>query len=104
MVMGPAEELMSAPGDPMNIWGENVRLNMGAYGGTGEASMGPPGWTLLSDLNNDGMVNLVDYALQELDWQKEGVGLAGDLNRDGMVNLADVNLLQLEWLLETVWR
>jgi parallel beta-helix repeat protein len=35
------EELLSVPNDPNNEWGRNLRINMGAYGGTAEASMSP---------------------------------------------------------------
>ena len=53
------DEVMTVlPDDPDNEWGENVRRNMGVYGGTAEASMPPYGWALLADLTNDGIVNL----------------------------------------------
>jgi hypothetical protein len=42
------------------------RLNMGAYGGTGYASMGQ--WPLKGDLNNDGLVNMKDFAMLAEDW------------------------------------
>jgi len=38
-------ELLSIARDPYNEWGENLRINMGAYGGTSQASMPPLGWT-----------------------------------------------------------
>jgi len=37
-------ELLSVPRDPDNEWGENLRINIGAYGGTARASMMPLGW------------------------------------------------------------
>ena len=37
-------ELLSVPRDPDNEWGENLCINMGAYGGTAQASMPPLGW------------------------------------------------------------
>jgi parallel beta-helix repeat protein len=37
-------EPMSMPRDPDNEYGINLRINMGAYGGTCQASMAPPGW------------------------------------------------------------
>jgi hypothetical protein len=42
------------------------RLNMGAYGGTGYASMGQ--WPLKGDLNNDGLVSMKDFAMLAEDW------------------------------------
>jgi len=37
-------EPLSVPRDLDNQWGENLRINMGAYGGTAQASMAPLGW------------------------------------------------------------
>ena len=100
---GLGEELMSVPVDPMNIWGVNLRVNMGVYGGTAEASMGPWGWALLADLNNDGVVNLLDYSFQALGWLKDAgetpaIQQPGDLDRDGVVGLGDIWLLVNDWL------
>jgi parallel beta-helix repeat protein len=41
-----ADELMSVPRDPDNVYGLNQRINMGAFGGTEQASMAPVGWIL----------------------------------------------------------
>ena len=38
------DELMSVPRDPDNRYGVNARINMGAFGGTSQASMPPLGW------------------------------------------------------------
>lgn len=38
------DEPMSVPRDPDNSYGVNTRINMGAFGGTSQASMPPPGW------------------------------------------------------------
>ncbi|MGB2864176.1 MAG: right-handed parallel beta-helix repeat-containing protein, partial [Sedimentisphaerales bacterium] len=38
------DELMSAPRDPDNEYGINLYINMGAYGGTYQASIAPPYW------------------------------------------------------------
>ena len=56
------EELMAVPRDPDNEFAVNVHINMGAYGGTVQASMPPRGWALLSDLNNDGTVDSLDLS------------------------------------------
>ena len=47
------------------------RLNMGAYGGTGYASMSPP--DLESDLNHDGIVNFQDMAILADHWLQSGL-------------------------------
>lgn len=57
-----ADELMSIPRDTDNDYGVNLRVNMGAYGGTPEASMAPHGLSLLGDLTNDGVVDSLDLA------------------------------------------
>ncbi|MCP4710593.1 MAG: hypothetical protein GY869_18370 [Planctomycetes bacterium] len=107
-----SDELLSVPVDPGNVWGENVRINMGAYGGTVEASMGPVGWGLLADLNNDGVVNLVDYGYQARGWLKSagetvavpGMEQPGDLDRDGVVGLSDLWRFTVDWLKVEGWR
>ena len=82
----------------------NVRINMGAYGGTADASMAPQGWALLGDLTNDGFIDAIDYALQTDMWLHSNENLPGDLNRDGSVNALDVGLLVEDWLKATTWR
>jgi len=96
-------ELMSVPRDPDNVWGINLRINMGAYGGTSQASMPPHGWTLLADLNNDGTANFVDFAYQAQDWLTMAPEQPGDLNRDGVVNKTDLAALAESWLKRTTF-
>jgi len=45
-----ADEPMSVPRDPDNIYGVNQRINMGAFGGTAQASMPPSDWSIPEDL------------------------------------------------------
>ncbi|MCP4708684.1 MAG: hypothetical protein GY869_08675 [Planctomycetes bacterium] len=71
---------------------------MGVYGGTAEAGMGPLGWGILGDLNNDGVVNLLDYSWQVGGWLKLAEEQSGDLDRDGVVGLGDLWLLVKQWL------
>ncbi len=97
------EELLSVPRDPNNEWGENLRINMGAYGGTAEASMPPYVWALLADLTNDGTVNFEDYTAQAIDWLESVSEQPGDLNRNGTVDIADIALLTEDWLEQTSW-
>ncbi len=58
------DELLTIPGDPTHQRGKNLRINLGVYGGAPQASMPPHSWALPADSNNDGIVNLLDYALQ----------------------------------------
>jgi predicted outer membrane repeat protein len=96
-------ELMSVPRDPDNTWGVNLRINMGAYGGTDQAGMPPHDWALLPDLNNDGIVNYFDFTYQTQDWQATAPEQPGDQNRDGVVNKMDLAALAEAWLQVTVW-
>jgi len=96
-------ELMSVPRDPNNMWGINLRINMGAYGGTSQAGMPPYDWALLADLNNDGTANFVDFAYQARDWLATAPEQPGDLKRDGVLNTMDLARLANDWLKMTVW-
>jgi hypothetical protein len=97
------DEPMTLDVDPLNRWGQNLRINMGAYGGTAEASMPPYDWALLADLTNDGIVNLEDFANQAKDWQNSADAQPGDLNRDGTVDINDALLMANDWLKTTSW-
>ena len=97
------ELLRVLPADPNNDYGVNVRINMGAYGGTAEASMAPPGWSLLADLDNNGIVDWLDLGEQAEDWLESASEQPGDLNRDGVVNMKDYAILAQNWSLKTSW-
>jgi hypothetical protein len=81
----------------------NVRINMGAYGGTAEASKTPAHWSLLADLTNDGKVTFADVNPQVQDWLNSGNNLPGDLDRNGIIDIADFALLALDWGEQTSW-
>ncbi|MCK5175031.1 MAG: hypothetical protein KAR47_16675 [Planctomycetes bacterium] len=81
----------------------NVRINMGAYGGTSEASRTPPGWGLLADVTNNGVVDGDDLSPQMQDWLQTGTCLPGDLDRSGGVNIFDFALVADDWLKNAVW-
>jgi parallel beta-helix repeat protein/predicted outer membrane repeat protein len=98
------EEPVAVPNDPGLEWGENIRIDMGAYGGTEEASMAPPGWAVLSDTNNDGLVNLLDFACTAQDLRSHAISRPGDADRNGNVDYHDLALLADQWLQTTTWR
>ena len=79
------------------------RINMGAYGGTYQASKSPANWALLADLTNDGVVDFRDYAYLASYWLISDVEQPGDLNRNGTVNFADLELFTKDWLDQTIW-
>ena len=92
------DEVPATPDDPTNRWGINLRINMGAYGGTAEASLAPHGWNLPTDLNNDGNINMKDYAAQIRSQIETVHAHPGDLNRDGTVDTSDLAILAEDWL------
>ena len=98
-----ADELMNVPRDPDNNFGINLRVNMGAYGGTAQASMAPYNWALLGDLSNDGTVAHEDLIGQAEGWLTSASLHPGDLNRDGIVNMADFAAFARDWLQQTDW-
>ena len=97
------EELLSIPGDPCNVYGENLRINMGAYGGTAEASMPPYDWALLSDITNDGITDFVDFAYLADMYTDQDDELPADFDRDGDIDYDDLSLLVDNWLGQTTW-
>ncbi len=98
-----ADEPLTIPDDPNNIWGHNLRINMGAYGGTPEASMAPYDWALLSDINNSGIVDFSDYAWFAMLWLQQNDELFADFNRDTNIDTNDLFLLAEDWLSTTTW-
>ncbi len=81
-------------GDPdsdwrAELWPHGGHINMGAYGGTPEASMSLWDAGSIADLNIDGEIGGKDMKLLTDKWLFEGVLLAEDLNRDEIVNFID---------------
>ncbi len=68
------------------------RINMGAYGGTAQASKSPPGWALLSDMTNDRTNNFADLKVLLDYWLTAGQCLPADLDRSGFVDAADYSI------------
>lgn len=96
-------EPLTIPQDPNNLWGHNLRINMGAYGGTAEASIPPYNWALLSDVTNDGTTNFADFTYLADMFMQTDDELFADFNRDGKVDLHDLSLLIADWLHITTW-
>jgi subtilisin family serine protease len=92
------DEPLAVPEDPNNVWGINLRINMGAYGGTAEASMPPHQGTVLADITNDGLVTAKDFSALTSLWMTTGIEQPADLNRDRVVNTADLVLLAKDWV------
>lgn len=97
------DEPLTLEVDPLNRWGENVRVNMGVYGGTAEASMAPPGWALLADMTNDGMADFDDFMVLIDSWLSVEANGPADLSRQGGVTMEDMALFAGGWLETTIW-
>jgi uncharacterized protein (DUF2141 family) len=68
------------------------RINMGAFGGTAQASKSPPDWALLSDMTNDRTNNFADLKVLVDYWLTAGQCLPPDLDRSGFVDPADYSI------------
>jgi parallel beta-helix repeat protein/predicted outer membrane repeat protein len=97
------DEPLFVPVDPTGYWGQNLRINMGAYGGTAEASIPPHGWAVRTDYNNDGIANFTDFAY----WTESHPYIAGEplgpLNPGPALNPIDLAILGADWLDQTTW-
>ncbi|MFH1614320.1 MAG: hypothetical protein ABIG61_04455 [Planctomycetota bacterium] len=80
------------------LWPHGQRINMGAYGGTAEASLSPSQGGIQADLNIDYCVNFRDFALFSADWMTNGNPLPGDFDRDAIVDFNDLAILIGSWL------
>jgi len=89
----PGSPLGDEPAGP-----NNVRINMGAYGGTAEASKTPDGWGILADLTNDRVVDFSDFSAQAEAWQRSESEQPGDLDRNGKIDFNDLKILAGQWL------
>jgi hypothetical protein len=92
-------------GDPDSLVGEEPaphgdRINMGAHGGTPQASMSLSTDGNIADFNKDGAVDSQDILMLADTWLREDVLLAEDVNRDGIVSFPDFAVLAKNWLWE----
>ncbi len=71
------------------LWPNGKRINMGAYGGTPQASMSLSDVGNIADLNNDGFVDYNDLRLFTDKWPNQEVLLKEDLDRNGFVDFID---------------
>lgn len=76
----------------------NVRINIGIYGGTAEASKTPVGWGLLADINNNWVVDFPDLLIFGSYWLDSGECIPSDLDRSQTTDSADFAWLSGEWL------
>jgi hypothetical protein len=79
----------------------NVRIDMGSFGNTTQASIPPAEWGLLADIDNDGTTDGFDFACFASYWLTKGSDIPADLDRNTNVDMADLQLLSDGWLRET---
>ena len=89
-------------GDPSSNWSEEVwphgkRINMGAYGGTAQASLSLSNAGDIRDINRDGMVTWNDVLLLTDKWNCDNAPLKEDLNLDGIVDVNDLKFFNGNW-------
>jgi hypothetical protein len=82
------------------LWPHGKRINMGAFGGTPQASMSLSGAGNIADLNNDGAVGYTDLMLFTDEWPSQEILLPQDLDRNGVVNFPDFAIFANNWLRE----
>jgi predicted outer membrane repeat protein len=90
-------------GDPNSdwtaeLWPHGKRVNMGAFGGTNEASMSLSTMGNVADIDGSGRVDYADMELVTQIWLRREVLLSEDLNRDATVNFYDFAEFVEEWL------
>jgi len=90
-------------GDPTSVWTNELwphgkRINMGAYGGTPQASMSRSCVGNIADLNHDDVVDFLDYNIFSNGWPVEQVLLASDLSRNGSMGIEDMEIFCDNWL------
>ncbi|MHC4154416.1 MAG: right-handed parallel beta-helix repeat-containing protein [Planctomycetota bacterium] len=79
------------------LWSHGKRSNMGAFGGTPQASMSESDAGNIADLDFSGSVNWGDLKILTGKWLFEELLLSEDLNRDGIVNSKDFAIFADNW-------
>ncbi|MHC4735726.1 MAG: right-handed parallel beta-helix repeat-containing protein [Planctomycetota bacterium] len=88
----PGCPLGNEPNEP-----NNVRRNMGAYGGTAEASKSPANWRSIADLTNDSVVDSNDLKVFVGYWLQMGECIPSDFDRSQFVDFNDFAIFGLQW-------
>ena len=89
-------------GDPnsdccQEVWPHGKRINMGAYGGTSEASLSPSDIGDIRDLNNDDLITWEDILILTGKWNCSDVPLKEDLDLNGIVDSNDLIFFEGNW-------
>jgi predicted outer membrane repeat protein len=102
-VIDDATSLCIDSGDPNSdwtaeLWPHGKRINMGAYGGTSEASMSLSYLGNIADLNNDSTVDSADLEIFVVKWLFNEILLAEDFDRNRIVDFKDYAIFADNWL------
>jgi hypothetical protein len=73
------------------------RINMGAYGGTAQASKTPADWRSIADLTNDWAVDINDLGVFVNYWLDRGECIPSDLSRNESVDFIDYAVFAWHW-------
>ena len=79
------------------LWPHGKNINMGAYGGTPQASMSLSNVGNIADLDHNDVVNYEDLDLFTDNWPYQKILLAEDLDRNGVVDFSDFAIFADNW-------
>jgi hypothetical protein len=90
-------------GDPSSdwaaeLWPHGKRINMGAFGGTPQASMSLSDAGNIADLSNNDIVDYTDLIMFTNKWLYQEALLPEDLDRNGLVNFIDFAIFANCWI------
>ncbi len=90
-------------GDPNSnwtgeLWPHGKRINMGAYGGTPQASMSLSDEGNIADIDTNDVVDYIDLKLFTNKWLYQEILRPEDLDRNGVVNFTDFAIFANYWL------
>ncbi|MFZ9033645.1 MAG: hypothetical protein ACO21J_06820, partial [Anaerohalosphaeraceae bacterium] len=80
------------------LWPHGGRVNMGAYGGTAQASMSASTVGNIADIDHDNTVGILDLELFSDNWLYNQHLLDTDLDLNGVVDIADFAEFANQWL------
>ena len=83
------------------LWPHGERINMGAYGGTLQASLSLSDAGDIRDINRNEIVDMNDVSLLLAKWNSDKAPSKEDLDLDGTVNANDLVFFENNWLADS---
>ena len=97
-VTSPAIDAGNPSDDWTNeLWPHGKLINMGAYGGTTEASMSSSTTGNIADIDCNDVVNEYDLYMLLDKWLQDGLLMKENLNRTGEVDFVDYSVFGENW-------